>query len=156
MKKAVLIIFVSLIAGLAAFCWVRTYKVAVQTSVLLDSMPELSWLKTELKLSDAQFSKVTELHAAYRPKCSEMCDRIANAHEKMEGLIRSNPQITPELESAIREHAAIHAECQQEMLDHLFRTAAVIDPEQAKRYLKEMLPFALDFSHSEAGGIHGN
>ncbi|HEX7262305.1 MAG TPA: hypothetical protein VF258_10860 [Luteolibacter sp.] len=123
--------------------------------VLLDSMPELTWVKSELKLSDWQFQKVSDLHAAYRPKCMELCRRIAAAHEKVEDLIRENPAVTPELESAIRERAAIHGECQQAMLHHIFQTAGVMDRDQAALYLKEVLPFALDFGNSEPGEIHG-
>lgn len=155
MKRASLILFVALIAGLAAFCGVRSYKMAGQKSVLLDSMSELSWMKSELRLSDGQFAKVSELHTAYRPQCAEMCERIAEAHEKMEALIHENPEVTPELEKAIHRHAVIHAECQAAMLRHLFQTAGVMDQGQAALYLKEMLPFALDFNHSEPGELHG-
>lgn len=154
MKRGTLII-IALIAGLAAFYGVRSYKMAEQKSVLLDSMPELSWMKSELKLSEDQFAKVSELHSAYRPKCMEMCQRIAEAHAKMEELIRENPEVTPDLEKAIQRHAVIHAECQEAMLRHLFQTASLMDQEQAAIYLKEMLPFALDFTHSEPRESHG-
>ncbi len=155
MKRAILFLLVSLMAGLAAFYGVRSYKVAEQKSVLLDSMSELSWLKSELKLSDEQFARVSELHAAYRPQCAEMCGRIAAAHEAMEALIHENPELTPALEKAIHRHATIHAECQQAMLRHIFQTANVMEPSQSARYIKEMLPFALDFSNSEPNGSHG-
>lgn len=155
MKRGILILIVALIAGVAAFCGVRSYKMAGQKSVLLDSTPELSWLKSELKLSDRQFAKVSELHSAYRPKCAEMCLRISAAHEQMVELIHQNPDVTPELEKAIHRHAEIHAECQEAMLRHVFETAGVMDRGQAAVYLKEMLPFALDFSHSEKGELHG-
>ena len=32
--------------------------------MLLDSIPELAWLRVDLKLSDAQFAKASELHVA--------------------------------------------------------------------------------------------
>lgn len=154
MKRGILVLAIALVAGVAAFCLIRSQIVGKPQSVLLDSMPELAWVKSELKLSDEQFAKVSALHAVYRPKCLEMCGKIAAAHEKVEDLIGENPAVTPELESAIHEHAAIHADCQQAMLVHIFQTAAVLDREQAALYLKEMLPYALDFSHSEAGKIH--
>jgi Spy/CpxP family protein refolding chaperone len=156
MNRAVLLLLVSLLAGLAAFYGARFSKVAGQKSVLLDSMPELSWMKSELKLSDEQFQKVSELHTAYRPQCTEMCGRISQAHENMEALVHENPAMTPALEKAIHKHAVIHAECQEAMLRHIFQTASVMDPSQAARYIKEMLPFALDFSHSEPNGSHGS
>lgn len=154
MKRSVLVFTIAIIAGVAAFCLIRTQIGTKPESVLLDSMPELAWVKSELKLSDEQFAKVSALHAAYRPRCMEMCGKIAAAHEKVENMIRENPQVTPELERAIHEHAAIHADCQQAMLDHIFQTAGVLDREQAALYIKKMLPYALDFSHSESGKMH--
>jgi len=154
MKRSVLVFAIAIIAGVAAFCLIRTQIAAKPQNVLLDSMPELAWVKSELKLSDEQFAKVSSLHAAYRPKCMEMCGKIAAAHEKVEDMIRENPEVTPELERAIHEHAAIHADCQQAMLVHIFQTASVLDQKQAALYMKEMLPYALDFSHSESGKMH--
>lgn len=155
MKRSIVILLIAIVAGAAAFCLIRSQKLADRQHLLLDSMPELTWVKSELKLSDGQFSKVSDLHAAYRPKCMEMCRRIAAAHEKVEDLIRENPAVTPALEKAIQEHAATHAECQQAMLRHIFQTAGAMDRDQAARYLKEVVPFALDFSHSEPGEMHG-
>lgn len=155
MKRSSLILVIAIIAGAAAFCGIRSHKMADRQHVLLDSMPELTWVKSELKLNAGQFAKVSELHTAYRPKCMEMCRRIAAAHEKVEDLIREKPEVTPELEKAIHEHAAIHAECQQAMLEHIFQTAGVLDRDQAALYLQEMVPFALDFGHSEPGELHG-
>lgn len=155
MKRSILIMVIAALAGVAAFCLTRSQKLTGHHNVMLDSMPELSWVKSELKLTDSQFAKVSELHTAYRPKCMEMCGRIAAAHEKMDELIRENPQITPELARSIQEHAAIHAECQQAMLHHIFQTAGVMDRDQAALYLKEVVPFALDFGNSEPGEMHG-
>lgn len=154
MKRSVLVFVIAIIAGVAAFCLIRTQITVKPQNVLLDSMPELAWLKSELKLSDEQFAKVSALHAAYRPKCMEMCGKIAAAHERVEDMIHKNPEVTPELERTIHEHAAIHADCQQAMLDHIFQTAGVLNREQAALYMREMLPYALDFSHSESGQMH--
>ena len=111
-------------------------------------------MKKDLELSEEQFSKVRELHMAYSPGCAEMCRRIAEAHKKIEAFATSTREITPEYKAALREHADIHVECQEAMLKHLYRTAATLNPQQAERYLKTMLPFAMDFTHSESGTFH--
>ena len=158
MKKGLILLLVAVIAGMAAFCAMRWHKGGEDhhhaSGAGLDAMPELEWLKTELQLSDEQFAKVKELHVAYRPKCVEMCRRISEAHEKIESLATAHREITPEYQAALKEHADIHVECQQEMLKHLYQTAATLREDQAKRYLDAMLPFALDFSHSESGNLH--
>lgn len=151
MKRAVILLTVALIAGVAAFCFSRSHKMAEQHGLRLGAMPELAWIRTDLNLTDEQFAKVSELHVAYRPKCMELCDRISQAHEKVEVAARNSGSMTSGLEAAIREHAETHAQCQQAMLKHMYETAAVLDKEQAARYLETMLPFALDFAPAESG-----
>ncbi len=117
-------------------------------------MPELQWLKKELNLTDEQFTRVGKLHAAYLPECAKMCERIAEAHERLDEASRGKDEVTPELKAAIEGHAGIHAECQEKMLAHLYETARILKPHQKKRYLEVMLPYALDFSHSEPDDVH--
>lgn len=155
MKKGVLIILAALLAGAVAFCWMRVRAVHEPTpSSLLESMPELAWLRQDLNLTDKQFAEVSRLHIEYRPKCVEMCERIANSHERMEAAVDGHVVVSDELKKAIEEHAMIHAECQEAMIEHLYRTAATLDEKQAERYLETMLPYALDFSHSEPENVH--
>lgn len=155
MKKGLLILIVAIVTGLAAFAFMRSQKRMESdrpAASLLETMPELAWLRKDLKLTDQQFGKISELHAAYRPKCEEMCDQIYRAHLRMDEAAQGATSVTPALEAAIADHVRIHAECQRAMLDHLYRTAAELDKKQAARYLDTMLPYALDFSHSEPNG----
>lgn len=154
MKKGLLILALALVAGILAFWAMRSCKMVEHRHVLLDTMPELVWLRSELNLTDAQFAKVTALHAGYRPKCAEMCARIAEARGKVEALAKAGREVTPELEAALREHADTHAECQQAMLRHMYETAATLEPDQAARYLETMLPLALEFSHGQSPSSH--
>ena len=154
MKRGLLILFLALAAGLAAFFGMRSHKMGAHHDVLLDSMPELAWIKTDLKLSEEQFAKVRELHAAYRPHCEEMCHRIASTRERVQAAAAHSREMTPELEKAIREHAETRAQCQAEMLRHIYRTAATLDKDQASRYLETMLPFALDPNPADGGSGH--
>lgn len=154
MKKGLLILGLALLAGIATFCVTRMHRQAAPDGVLLDSMPELSWLRTGLQLTDDQFAKAGQLHAAYRPVCAEMCHNIAMAHEKLETLARSGRGMTPELDAAIREHARVHAECQRRMLEHLYQTAALFDDRQAARFLETMVPHALDSTAAGSESCH--
>ena len=157
MKRGGLVLFAALVAGIGTFCglrWQRGMAQGQHSGIALDSMPELAWLQRELGLSEAQLITVRALHLAYRPKCVEMCRRIAVAHEKIEAMAPATRVISPEFHAALREHADLHVECQESMLRHLYETAATLNPGQAERYLKSMLPFALDFSHSEPGNLH--
>ncbi|MDB6134890.1 MAG: hypothetical protein JWM59_3133 [Verrucomicrobiales bacterium] len=156
MKKPLLILLLILSAGACAFCFTHFRKQQERGGVLLDTMPELVWLRSELKLSDDQFRKVSGLHAAYQPKCVEMCARIARAHRRLETLAREGTSLNPELEAALKEHAAVHLECRQAMLNHIYQTSAQLDRKQSARYLEAVLPYALDFSRSEPDRSRGN
>ncbi len=154
-KYGIVLVILALLVGSACFFIARSHQAQSRHEVLVDNLPELEWVRSELKLSDEQFEKVRELHIGYRPKCIEMCRQIRKAHERLEDASRDADGLTPDLKAAIEDHARVHAECQEKMLEHLYETAAVLDEEQANHYLKVMLPFALDFSHSEPGGVHG-
>lgn len=156
MKKGALILLLALLAGLVAFCLMRWHRAdsAHAPGIVLDAMPELEWLRSELGLTDEQFSKVRALHVAYRPRCSDMCRRIAEAHEEIETIAKSTREVTPQFRDALKRHADIHVECQEQMLKHLYETAALLNTDQEAKYLETMLPFALDFSHSESGTLH--
>jgi hypothetical protein len=154
MKRGLLFLVLALAAGISAFCITRSHRQAAHSEVLLDSMPELAWLRSELKLSDDQFAKASELHVAYRPACATMCRNITAAHAKLETLARSERGLTPELEAAIRDHARVHSECQRKMLEHLYQTADLFDDKQAARYLETMIPHALDSVSTNTESCH--
>lgn len=83
-----------------------------------------------------------------------MRQRIADAHDLLDKAARDQSKVTEPLDKAINEHAQIHADCQREMLTHLYQTAGLMDQKQAARYLEVMLPYALNFSHSEPENAH--
>lgn len=150
MKAAFYATVLALSAGSLAFFFMRSHKPANTQEILLDVMPELTWIKSDLGANDAQFTKITELHLAYRPKCEELCQRISAAHAKVEKLSRVSREMTPELEAAIREHAKTHSECQQAMIEHIYRTAALLDAAQSTRFIEAVLPIVLDYSRHAA------
>lgn len=158
MKKGVGILVLAIVAGIGAFYAMRWHKGwhASQPTMLMDTMPELDWLKSELHLSDSQFEKVTTLHKEYRPTCQKLCCNIAMARQKVDALTASSHDMTPELSAALKDYARVRAECQEAMLRHLYQTAAVLDPAQARQYLDTMVPFAFDTAPPcQCGRSHG-
>ena len=143
MKKPVIILILALIAGFVAFGITRKHCTTSNSNALLDQLPELGWLKSELKLSDTQFSKVAELHNAYRPVCKEMCSRIDESRARLEGVVLKNRSMNTELQQVTVEYERVRGECKMKMLEHLYQTAALMSEEQAGRYLKAVLPAAL-------------
>lgn len=144
MNKGLLILAVGALAGLLAFFLSRGKPAGSGDPVLLDSLPEIAWLRTDLKLDDEQFAKVRELHHDYRPVCAEMCRRIAESEAAVAKLAQSRGGMTDDLSQAIEHHGHVIAACKRSMLEHLYQTAGLMNGDQAKRYLEITLPLALD------------
>lgn len=141
--RVLLVLLVAVATGLASFFAVRSHRDSQSRGILLDQLPELAWLHRDLRLTDDQFAAVRELHVAYRPKCEAMCQRIMDARSQAEALAAADRQMTPELAAALRKYGEVQADCRRAMIEHLYQTAALLDPDQAKRYLESMLPHAL-------------
>ena len=150
MKKPLVILIVAVIAGFAAFGITRKHCAASNDHALLDELPELAWLHKELALTDDQFAKVGELHAAYRPVCVEMCRRIDESRARLEAVALEKRTTDAGLRQAIADYERVRGECKMKMLEHLYQTAALMNSEQAGRYLKAVLPAAL----GSTGGNH--
>lgn len=96
----------------------------------------LLWLKSEYKLSDADYDRISNLHDAYLPGCMERCRKIAKVHGELFALIQQNKNVTPELEAKLGESAQLRSECSAAMLSHFYEVAAAMPPPAAKRYLE--------------------
>jgi hypothetical protein len=144
MKKGLLILGVALLAGILAFFLSRKHPSSSADPLLLDSLPELAWFRTDLGLTDQQFSKVEQLHRDYRPVCAEMCRRIAQSEAAVAKLAGAQHEMSDELATAIDNHGRVIAACKRSMLQHIYQTASFMDERQARRYLEVSLPLALD------------
>lgn len=151
MKRGLWIVAAALLAGILGFilaqqkyCWGVNPPTASRDGHT--QLPELEWLHRELKLTDQQFAKVSELHLSYRPTCEALCMRVMALHHKVKTLVDAGTQVSPELKVALEEHAMLHVECQTAMLTHLYRTAECMSPEQGKQYLNAMLPQVIEMA----------
>jgi hypothetical protein len=99
---------------------------------------ELEWLRREFHLSDAQFKNIEGLQTAYAPVCDAMCQRIMEANSKVDRLVSENREVTPELKAAIREAGIVQQDCRTQMLAHIYRVSAQMNPEEGQRYLRMM------------------
>lgn len=96
----------------------------------------LLWLKSEFRLSDADYDRISNLHDAYLPGCMERCREIARVRRELFALIQENKNVTPELKAKLEESAHQRAECSAMMLAHFYEVAAAMPPPAAKRYLE--------------------
>ena len=135
MKRGVLILVLGLLAAVAAYgCIYFACTSCVRTMEHSDK-PELAWLKDEFHLNDAEFKRISELHAAYLPQCREMCRKIDEQNVLLQKLLANATNTSPEIDGALAKTAQMRAECQQMMLRHFFQVSQTMPPEQGRRYL---------------------
>jgi hypothetical protein len=150
-KKGVLILVLGLVAAMAAYGCIYFVCTSSTRSLVQSSQPELAWLRNEFNLNDAEFKRVSELHAAYLPQCREMCRKIDAQNAQLQKLLATATNATPEIDAALEEAGKIHSECQSMMLRHFFQVSQTMPPEQGHRYLvwvKEKA-FAANFDMGE-------
>lgn len=135
MKRGMVILLTGVALGLCACCGFYFAGTTSHRAMLESGTPELTWLKNEFKLGDAEFKGITELHTAYMPQCAEMCRRIDVKNAELQQLLSKSSAITPEIESKLAEVAQIRVECQKNMLRHFFEVGRNMPSEQGKRYL---------------------
>ena len=64
-----------------------------------------------------------------------MCRTIDAKNAEIQRLLAATNIITPEIKQALAQAAEIRAECETAMLDHFYKVAQTMPPEQGKRYL---------------------
>jgi len=135
MKRGILILVFGLVAAAAAYACVYLGCTASARTLQRSDKPELAWLKEEFKLGDAEFNRVSELHAAYLPQCREMCRHIDAQNGQLRKLMADATKMAPEIDAALAESARLRSECQRMMLNHFFQVSQTMPPEQGRRYL---------------------
>jgi len=161
MKRTGIILLVGMLLACAAYCGVYYLGTAADRKLAASPAPELAWLQKEFNLSDAEFKRISDLHAAYEPRCAEMCRRIAAKNAELQTLLANNTAMSPEIQSNLAASAQIRADCQTAMLAHFFEVSRTMPPAEGKRYLEwvEQKAFGTmqDMSAvSTPGHDHGN
>lgn len=135
MKRGPLILVLGVVGAVVAYCCVYLMGTAKPRAMMQSPIPELAWLKHEFNLGDAEFKRISELHAGYLPQCMELCRRIDELNNKLSNALAIATHVTPELEELLNERAQMRARCQAEMLKHFFEVRRTMPPEQGRRYL---------------------
>ena len=125
-------------AAVSAFCEIHFFATRDLRQMAAAPNSELEWLRHEFHLSDAQFRKIADLQSEYAPVCGEMCQRIMEANTRLDRLLSENREVTPAVEAAIREAGSVQDDCRKQMLAHIYRVGAQMNPADGQRYLRLM------------------
>ena len=135
MKRGLLILVLGLAVAAATYGCVYLACASSARDLRRSDKPELAWLKQEFNLSDVDFKRIADLHAAYLPRCREMCQHIDAHNTKLQKLLSGATNATPEIDDALADSGRLRSECQQMMLHHFFKVSQTMPPEQGRRYL---------------------
>ena len=149
MNRSLIIVLGALALGVAVFA--GSYFVSQRACVMSMTNPadDLSWLRDEFHLNDAEMARVRQLHEGYMPQCAEMCTRIATKKQELaEALANDGTNVTADAQKKLTELGELRAQCQEQMLRHFIATSQAMPPEQGRRYLAQMQRLTLGF-HEE-------
>nr|AEH26508.1 hypothetical protein [uncultured Acidobacteria bacterium A11] len=137
-KRGLAVVVAALVLAAAAYCIYYYATTKPTQAMLIAPEGEMEWLRREFKLTDAQFQKIKVMHEEYRPRCDVMCQKISEANERLDKLMKANKAYSPELEAALKECSAVQLSCRQAMLGHIYAVAAEMSPDSRARYLEMM------------------
>jgi hypothetical protein len=135
-QKGVFILLLGLAVAAGAYGCVFLLCTSSARHLEQSNKPELAWLKEEFNLSDSEFKRISELHAAYLPQCAEMCRQVDAQNQRLRALLAATNQMTAEIQSAIAESARLRGQCQRNMLEHFYQVSRTMPPAQGRRYLE--------------------
>ncbi len=138
MNRSVFILVGALTLGTAVFAgsYFASQRVCVVT--MSCSADDLSWLRDEFHLSDAEMARIRQLHEGYKPQCAKMCALIAAKNVEVQAALGNATNVTAEGQKRLAELGELRAQCQAQMLQHFITVSQTMPPEEGKRYLAEM------------------
>jgi hypothetical protein len=98
----------------------------------------MAWLKSDFKLTDAQFAAIKRLHDDYYVECSDHCAAILDAREQ---------------HAPAPEIARLEDICERSMTEHFKKVAALMSPEEGPHYLAVVLPKVANYDHHGAPSL---
>ncbi|MBN8708044.1 MAG: hypothetical protein BGO12_01115 [Verrucomicrobia bacterium 61-8] len=134
MKRGGLIVLLIAVAAIVA---------ALVACLVQHKSSPVEWLRSEYGLNAAQMKQAAALHDDYRTVCAQLCSKIATTDAALTKAIRSNTTATPQIVAAIAETDRVRTECRIQMLEHFYKTAALMPEDRRAKYLEKVLPLVL-------------
>ena len=136
MNRSLILVLGALAIGAAVFA--ASYAGSKRVTVMTCAADDLSWLRTEFHLSDAEMARIRLLHEGYMPQCAKMCNLIAAKNAEVQAALGNGTNVTAEAQKKLTELADLRAQCQTQMIRHFITVSQAMPPEEGRRYLAEM------------------
>ena len=162
MNRSLIVVLGALALSAAVFA--GSYFAGQRAGVVYCANPadDLSWLRAEFHLNDAEMARMRQLHESYLPQCAKMCALIAAKKAEVQAALANGTNVTAEAQKELTELGELRAQCQGQMLRHFIAVSQAMPPAEGRRYLAEMEQITLG-AHEEieqsmsdhAGHEHG-
>jgi hypothetical protein len=141
MIRTLLVLVAGLLAGVAAHVtWFRMHRPCNGDELTC----QLSWIKTELKLSDAQFARIRAIHEASSPRLLALAGQVAQMRDEYDAFERGRMTVGQvdfvEFARFVEQRRAIDRECKTLTRQLVDATSNTMDPSQKERYLHLLGP----------------
>ncbi len=113
----------------------------------------MEWLRTDFHLDDQQFAEMKRLHDAYAPTCEEHCRMIREATKARDALKAGDSAAVVAAERKLQE---LRSTCETAITIHVRQVAALMSPDDGRRYLAMVLPKIANFDHTAAPDLQLN
>ena len=132
--------FLILLLGLAVGAGTHAIYFQFHRPSGLDSLDgQLAWIKDELKLTDAQYAQIEELHEASSPRLRALAAEVARMQAEFtafENTRRTADKVDfIEFAQFVETRRNINRECQESTRRLVMATADLMTPEQRAHYL---------------------
>jgi hypothetical protein len=135
MKRSALVLLLGLVVG------VTTHLVYFRLHRPFDSNTldgQLSWMKSELQLSDAQFARIKELHQASSPRLRALATQVAQMQAEFtafENTRRTSDRVDfIEFAQFVEVRRNINRECLDSTRSLVLAAAGEMNPSQREHY----------------------
>jgi hypothetical protein len=113
----------------------------------------MKWLRTDFHLTDAQLIEIRRLHKSYTGTCEEHCRMIQEATRARNALKAAHGD-RASLEEADLKIQQLKTVCEASLTLHVRKVAALMSPDDGRRYLALVLPKIANFDHTAAPDLH--
>ena len=144
-----------LLAAAAGFVGYRTCCDPMLHTAAAKGDP-MEWMRVDFHLTDTQFTAIRALHDSYSGSCAEHCRMIQDATKARNALTAAHGADPAALIAAEQKIQELRAHCETAITRHVRQVAALMSPEDGRRYLALILPKIADFDHQAVPDLHLN
>lgn len=138
----------ALTVGAGLVCYRASCEPALHAAAVAGDT--MSWLRSDFHLTAAQAAEIEKLQAAYAPSCDEHCRLIRAATQARDALAAARHVDAAAVAQARQRLQDLRTACESALTRHVRQVAAVMGPEDGRRYLALVLPKIAAFDHTAA------